>query len=160
MTCIKNGFCLFKSHRRKEDNSNIEWKDTIPFIPPVDGGKCIKVYDGDTVTIASTIPIKNSPMYRFSVRLNGIDTPEIKGKTKDEKDCAILARDSLSELILHKVIKLRNVKTEKYGRLLADIYIDEIHINEWMINNRYAVKYDGGTKKSPDSWMKYHHNQI
>ena len=34
----------------------IEWKDTIPFIPPVDKGLVIKVYDGDTITIAAKLP--------------------------------------------------------------------------------------------------------
>ena len=58
------------------------WKDTIPFIPPISGGVVIKVYDGDTITIASKLPYKKSPLYRFSVRLNGIDSPEIKGVSK------------------------------------------------------------------------------
>ena len=160
MSCVKKCFTLFRINKKKQNNEIPQWKDTIPFIPPVNSGICIKVYDGDTITIASKIPMKNSPMYRFSVRLNGIDTPEIKGKTKDEKECAILARDSLSELILNKKVMLKNVKTEKYGRILANIYIDEIHINDWMIHNRYAVKYDGGTKVSPKSWLKYHNNQI
>ena len=31
----------------------IEWQDTTPFVPPVDKGIVIKVYDGDTITIAS-----------------------------------------------------------------------------------------------------------
>lgn len=59
------------------------WADTIPFVHPVNSGICIKVYDGDTITIAAKLPYKGSPIYRFSVRLNGIDTPEIKGKTND-----------------------------------------------------------------------------
>ena len=24
-----------------------------------------------------------------------------------------------------------------------------------MLDNRYAVEYDGGTKKAPKSWLKY-----
>lgn len=132
------------------------WADTIPFVHPVNSGICIKVYDGDTITIAAKLPYKGSPIYRFSVRLNGIDTPEIKGKTNDEKQCAVLARDTLKELILGKRVELRNVQNEKYGRILAEVYCDEINLNEWMITQRFAVKYDGGTKMSPISWMAYH----
>ena len=58
------------------------WKDTMPFIPPISGGVVIKVYDGDTITIASKLPYKKSPLYRFSVRMNGIDAPELKGISK------------------------------------------------------------------------------
>ena len=135
---------------------DIEWKDTVPFVAPINQGRCIKVYDGDTITIAAKLPYKHSPIYRFSVRLNGIDTPEIKGKDDDEKKCAQLARDALKELIIGKVIQLRNVQTEKYGRILAEVYCDNINLNDWMVRERFAVKYDGGTKVSPDSWMKYH----
>ena len=135
---------------------DIEWKDTIPFVAPINQGRCIKVYDGDTITIAAKLPYKHSPIYRFSVRLNGIDTPEIKGKDDDEKKCAELARNALKELIIGKVIQLRNVQTEKYGRILAEVYCDNINLNDWMVRERFAVKYDGGTKVSPDSWMKYH----
>ena len=53
----------------------IEWKDCIPFVPPIAMGFVIKVYDGDTITIASKLPYPDSPLYRFSVRLNGIDCP-------------------------------------------------------------------------------------
>ena len=134
----------------------ISWGDTVPFVHPVNSGVCIKVYDGDTITIAAKLPFKNSPIYRFSVRLNGIDTPEIKGKTDDEKQCAILARDALKDLILGKRVELRNVQNEKYGRILAEVYCDDINLNEWMIAQRFAVKYDGGTKMSPISWMAYH----
>ena len=61
----------------------------------------------------------------------------------------------LSNLLLHKVVTLKNIGTEKYGRLLADVYLDDLYINDWLIRERYAVKYDGGTKKRPKSWLKY-----
>ncbi len=89
------------------------------------------------------------------VRLNGIDTPEIKGKTEDEKEAAKRARDALSTLILNRQVRLENIESEKYGRILADVYVDNIHLNSWMIQNRYAVKYDGGKKISPSSWLEY-----
>ena len=85
-----------------EDGTDIKWEDTVEFTFPIQGGRVIKVYDGDTITIASKLPFDNSPLYRLSVRLNGIDTPEIKGKTEDEKTAAKQARDALSNLILNK----------------------------------------------------------
>lgn len=134
----------------------LKWEDTIPFVFPISEGQVIKVYDGDTITIASKMPYPESPMYRFSVRLNGIDTPEIKGKNADEKEIAKKARDELSTLILNKKITLKNVQSEKYGRILADVYLEDVSINDWMIEKRFAVKYDGGTKQIPESWKSYH----
>ena len=147
-------FCCFLK-KNKATNKIINWDDTIPFVAPVSGGQVIKVYDGDTITIAAKLPYDNSPLYRFSVRLNGIDTPEIKGKTEDEIAVAKEARDELSKLILHKNIILKDIKTEKYGRILAEVYLDDLHINNWMLEQRFAVVYDGGTKKAPVSWLKF-----
>ena len=59
-----------------EDGCDIKWEDTIEFTFPIKGGRVIKVYDADTITIASKLPYDKSPLYRLSVRLNGIDTPE------------------------------------------------------------------------------------
>jgi len=132
---------------------SIHYNDTTPFIPPISCGKVVKVYDGDTITIATKYPgVENSPIYRFSVRLNGIDSAEIKGKTFAEKEQAILARDALSTLIMNKIVFLKNLSMEKYGRILADVYLDDLNINQWMLDNKHAVSYDGGTKCRPAEW--------
>ncbi|MFY7729913.1 MAG: thermonuclease family protein [Flavobacterium sp.] len=140
-----------------EDITDIKWEDTVEFTFPITRGLVIKVYDADTITIASKLPYPESPLYRLSVRLDGIDTPEIKGKgvSDEEKQSAILARDFVSKLTLNKMVRLENITTEKYGRILADVYIDDIHLNSMLIKQRYAVKYDGGTKIKPVSWSKY-----
>jgi micrococcal nuclease len=140
-----------------EDESDIKWEDTTEFTFPITGGRVIKVYDADTITIASKLPYDASPMYRLSVRLNGIDTPEIKGKgvSDEEKNAAKVARDFVYNLVFNKYVRLENVQSEKYGRILADVYIGDTHLNELLIKERYAVKYDGGTKKKPELWNKY-----
>lgn len=140
-----------------EEVSNIKWEDTQEFTFPINGGYVIKVYDADTITIASKLPYDKSPLYRLSVRLNGIDTPEIKGKniTDEEKEAAICAREFVYNLVFNKYVRLENIESEKYGRILADVYIDDIHLNELLLKERYAVKYDGGTKKTPKSWLQY-----
>jgi len=146
---------LFKNFM--SDGSDIKWEDTVEFTFPIKGGRVIKVYDADTITIASKLPYDDSPMYRLSVRLNGIDSPEIKGKgiLDEEKEAAKQARDFVSNLVLNKYIRLEHVKSEKYGRILADVYIGNIHLNEILLKERCAVKYDGGTKIKPSSWLNY-----
>jgi endonuclease YncB( thermonuclease family) len=136
-----------------EDEIKIE--DTVEFTFPIKSGRVIKCYDADTITIASKLPYDASPLYRLSVRLNGIDAPEIKGKSAEEKEVAKEARDFLSKLVLNKMIRLENVESEKYGRILADVYLGDVHLNEFLLKERYAVKYDGGTKLKPVSWLRY-----
>jgi len=135
----------------------IVWSDTLQFIPPVNTGQVIKVYDGDTITIAGHLPYDGSPLYRFSVRLNGIDCAEIKGKSEEEKVCAVRARDQLEQLIMNKTVILKNVKNEKYGRLLADVYVGDIHVNQYMLDKGLAIKYDGKTKQSVN-WLEIHNS--
>jgi micrococcal nuclease len=139
--------CCPKKKNEAAYLENINYKDTCPFIPPIIYGKVVKVYDGDTITIAAKLPYKDSPIYRFSVRFAGIDSPEIKGETATESLLAIKARDALHQLIFGKIIELRNTGKEKYGRILADVYLDDFHINKWLLDKKYAVKYDGGKKK-------------
>lgn len=153
----KNEEVIYNNHMSFDNNiiellQNVEYSDTLQFVPPIHFGKVIKVYDGDTITIAAVLPNTTEPIYRFSVRLNGIDTPEIKGKTPEEKALAIHVRDELYKKIYGKIVYLKNVDNEKYGRILADVYLDDENINDWLVSNEYAVRYDGGTKHRPLSW--------
>jgi micrococcal nuclease len=148
--------CFFINNTNNTLNN--EDNDAIQFIPPITSGLVIKVYDGDTITIVAKLPYKKSPLYKFSVRLNGINCPEIKGENDDEKQCAQLAKKELEDLILNKQIILKNLATEKYGRILADVYLDDLHLNKHMLDKRLAVCYDGGKKNKPESWLRYHHN--
>jgi len=159
--CLTNS-CIDNSKQDEEDSFSdlisepkYEWKNTVPFVPPITSGNVIKVYDGDTITIATTLPYPNSPLYRFPVRLNGIDAPEMHGKNDDEKEAAKNSQRALERLILHNDVVLKNIQTEKYGRILADVYLENNHVNQWLLDNHYAVKYDGGTKHTPKSWLKF-----
>jgi len=148
------GICYSRNNSVNQTNpmsQHIEWEHTVPFIPPIQEGFVIKVYDGDTITIATKLPYLESPLYRFQVRLNGIDSPEIKGKTDEEKEEAHKSKRALEALVLHKVVQLKNKKQEKYGRILADIYVknllnEDVYVNEWLIRQGFALPYDGGTK--------------
>lgn len=138
------------------------WKNTVEFVPLVTGGKVIKVYDCDTITIATKIPYRSDLpeskiFYRFHIRLNGIDTPEMKSSNEDEKSLAQLAQKTLSELIMNKNVTLKNTSIDKYGRILADVYDENnFHVNKWILDKRFAVIYDGGTKNPPKSWSEYY----
>ena len=110
--------------------------------------RVISVYDGDTfrVDIDSLPPIvgKNIP-----IRLNGVDTPEIRGKCKYEKDLAIKARDFVRiKLANAKEIKLNNLQRGKYFRVVANVIVDGVSLEQELLDNELAYKYTGGKKSS------------
>ena len=104
------------------------------------------IYDGDTFRAN----IKGYPAIvgeHMSIRINGIDTPELRGKCNKEKQLARLAKQfTVEHLRSAKSISLKNVKRGKYFRLIADVYIDGVSLGELLIKNKHAVKYIGKTK--------------
>jgi micrococcal nuclease len=109
-------------------------------------GKCVNVYDGDTVHVVFRIPNLNDQAYKWVIRLTGIDTPEMKSKNPVEKAAAVRARDYLRGEILDKIVVVECGEFDKYGRLLGNIYINDVCLNTRMIELGHAKVYDGGTK--------------
>lgn len=110
--------------------------------------KVNRVYDGDTINV----DIKDWPPIigkSMPVRINKIDTPEMVTKNKELKVLAVKARDYVKQKINDgKIIELRNIKRDKYFRLDADLYVDDVDIAQELLLQGLAKPYDGG-KKSP-----------
>jgi endonuclease YncB( thermonuclease family) len=106
--------------------------------------KVVKVYDGDTITIV----FKHKDEYnKWNCRIYGIDTPEIKSKNPEEKKAAVIARDFLKDLILEKIVTIKCLDFDKYGRLLVNVFYDDKNVMNTMIENNYGKEYFGGTKE-------------
>ena len=113
--------------------------------------KVISVYDGDTfrVNIDSLPPIVGK---NIAIRVNGVDTPEIRGKCQYEKDLALEARDFVrGKLANAKEIKLTNLQRGKYFRVVANVVIDGVSLEQELLDNELAYEYSGGKKLS---WCK------
>ena len=110
--------------------------------------KVISVYDGDTfrVNIDSLPPIvgKNIP-----IRVNGVDTPEIRGKCPYEKNLALKARDFVRDKLANaKEIKLTNLQRGKYFRVVANVLVDGFSLEQELLDKELAYEYSGGKKLS------------
>ena len=108
--------------------------------------KVISVYDGDTfrVNIASLPPIVGK---NIAIRVNGVDTPEIRGKCQYEKNLALEARDFVrGKLANAKEIKLTNLQRGKYFRVVANVVIDGVSLEQELLDNELAYEYSGGKK--------------
>jgi micrococcal nuclease len=105
-------------------------------------------YDGDTCYV--TAPTLPEPLQKMSVRILGIDTPEIRAECGEEKKLALKARELANKLFRNaNKIEFANLKWDKYGgRVLVDVYLDGKSYKDEIINSGLAKPYDGGTKES------------
>lgn len=105
----------------------------------------VSVYDRDTLTV------KAEPwpgiIVDTCVRVNGIDTPEIRGKCQEEKYLANQARNRVRELVGERV-ELRNIRLGKFaGRVVADVWRGETRIADVLIEEGLGHEYPGGTRE-------------
>lgn len=109
--------------------------------------KIERVIDGDTficeIDLGFNISLKQS------VRLFGINAPEIHTSNEDVKKYGLRAKVKLEEYLSKgSEIIIETQKpdsTEKYGRVLGEVYVvgEPLTGNEYMQVNNYAWSYDG-----------------
>jgi micrococcal nuclease len=145
--------CSTKRHSEEGVLGVLGSKYSEPERNSISGVVFVDNYDGDTFTvnIAGIPPVFGA---QISVRVRGIDAPEIRGKGLCEKERAIESRDLLrSKLLQANLIKLENVARDKYFRLLADVSFDGADLADALKERKLAVPYDGGTKTLYD-WCR------
>ena len=113
------------------------------------GCQVTRVVDGDSIDV--DLDLGFDIIYKCRVRLYGIDTPESRTRNKDEKVRGKLAAKFLKDAILNgkNVILQTQLKDSKgkFGRVLASVVVDGININQRMVTNHLAVRYEGQSKK-------------
>lgn len=113
------------------------------------------VYDGDSLKLI--FPFQGVK-YKWTCRMNGIDTPEIRSSDKNEKAFAYQVRDFVRAEILKKNINILCYCFDKYGRLLVDVYLDDgTCLNKLLVEQKFAFSYDGGKKQL---WSDYFKHEI
>jgi endonuclease YncB( thermonuclease family) len=105
-------------------------------------------YDGDTCYV--TVPALPKELQIMSIRILGIDTPEIRGECESEKQLAKKARELANSLFKSaKVIEFKDIDWDKYGgRILANVYLDGELYSDKLIAAGLAKPYFGETKES------------
>lgn len=106
------------------------------------------IYDGDTIRVS----IHAWPAVageRVPVRLYGIDTPEMNDKRPRVYKLARSAKQfSVTQLRGAKRIELRQIRRDKYFRLLAEVWVDGRNLSELLLKAGLAKPYFGGKKVS------------
>ena len=107
-----------------------------------------RVVDGDTIDVI--LDLGFDIMFKSRVRLYGIDTPESRTRDKDEKVRGKMAGSFLKDAVKNgtKVVIQTKLKDSrgKYGRVLGNVIVDGLNINETMVKNYLAVAYFGQSK--------------
>jgi len=121
----------------------------VPFQDKIIFARIEEIYDGDTVKIIvlfGEIPV------RFSLRILGIDTPEIKhgeGRLPEEHTAAVKVRDYMRSLFPKNIAKICIRDWDKYGgRVLGELFLETgENVAEILIQGGWARPYHGEKKK-------------
>ena len=118
-------------------------------------GKLERVVDGDTID--ALIDVGFDIWVKKRIRYKGLDAWESRTRNLDEKKKGLAAKARNKEL-LEKVsakpgyFRLKSHGVGKYGRVLGEIFIEDIDGNQYNVNERlieegHAYVYEGGKKK-------------
>ena len=92
------------------------------------------VTDGDT--------IKHG---KIRIRFHGIDAPETNQKCFNSNNqiyaCGKKSTDFLKSLIKNNTVSCEGKNTDRYGRLIAVCYANEINLNSRMVEEGWAIAY-------------------
>jgi micrococcal nuclease len=114
--------------------------------------KINKVLDGDTVDIDLDLGF-NIVLVNQRVRMAGVDTPESRTSNKEEKPRGLLSKKKLAEKLpvgSWQIIETQRSDNndDKFGRILGVFILEDgTKVNDWLINNNYAVPYKGDNKE-------------
>ena len=113
--------------------------------------KIIKVLDGDTVDIDLDLGFKII-LANQRVRMAGVDTPESRTTIAEEKVRGQLSKKKLAEKLpvgSWQIIETQKPDSndDKFGRILGVFILEDgTRVNDWLIQNNYAVPYKGENK--------------
>jgi len=106
--------------------------------------KIFQVYDADSCRF--TIDFHGVPT-SWKSRVRHINSAEIKTKCPVEKKLALEARDFARELMDEKIVAVLPHKTDLYGRVLVDIFLESgASLADVVLEQKLAWPYEGTRK--------------
>ena len=110
--------------------------------------KVVKVVDGDTIDVDIDLGF-DVVLSKQRIRLYGIDTPECRTRDENEKFYGKLSADFLKKYCRkgsYIILRTHLDKKGKFGRILGEIIVDDVNINQLMVKENMAVEYHGQSK--------------
>lgn len=118
------------------------------FLPGPIPARVLSVIDGDTIVVRARIWLGQG--VETQVRLDGVDTPELRGKCERERRLARKARDFIVSQTAEGRVVLRNIQYGKYaGRVVARVQtLDGEDFSQALLKAGLGKPYNGGRRGS------------
>ena len=106
----------------------------------------LRVVDGDTVDVR--LDLGFNVWHKCRVRMVGINAPESRTRDLEEKARGLAAKQFVKDTLAkhENSFILQSHGVGKYGRCLGEIILNKVNLNDLLITEGHAVKYDGGKR--------------
>ena len=101
----------------------------------------IKITDGDTLDVI--VDLGFSVFTKVKLRLDGINTPESRTRDLREKRLGLEAKRFTKEFLKSGECEVKTNKKGKFGRWLAEVFVDDKSLNKELIKANLAREYHG-----------------
>lgn len=100
----------------------------------------VRVVDGDTIKF--NLACKHKLFCRnMSVRVRGVDCPEMRSANKEDKERALAAKQFTQQFLTGRKIALKSCQKGKYFRMVCDVYADGKNLATALLEAGHAVPY-------------------
>lgn len=103
-------------------------------VPQAVTGRVVGVHDGDTITVLT------ASNHQIRVRLSGIDAPELRQAFGSR------SKQALSGKVFGQEVVLTVKNKDRYGRTVADVWLDKRWINLELVREGWAWMYRSYSK--------------
>lgn len=100
-----------------------------------------RVIDGDT--FVAVVDLGYDVMTRVRIRLAGVDTPELRGGSEEERARAVEARDFVAGAILGRSVRIQALKKDSFGRHVSLVWYGDgrRNLSDELLERGLARKY-------------------
>jgi endonuclease YncB( thermonuclease family) len=137
-------YYLLSGDAKEEATASVTSNENLFILTP---DQVVDVYDGDTfkIDLPSMHPLFGDDL---SIRLFGVDTPEMRGTTDEVKALAMQAQQVTEKALKGaSKIELGNPQRGKYFRVVSEVWIDGESLADMLKKKGLAKDYDGeGTR--------------
>jgi endonuclease YncB( thermonuclease family) len=94
----------------------------------------VNIIDGDTIRVDGV-----------TIRITELDTPEtFRSRCENELILGLAAKEHLRALLDSGTVSYEATGRDRYGRMLAHVYVGEVNIGQQMIRDGVALPYQPG----------------
>ena len=124
--------------------------------------KITKIVDGDTIKCDIDLGF-STILANQTIRLYGIDTPESRTRDKEEKFYGNVSKQFLNDYCpkgTYITLKTHLDKKGKFGRILGELIVNKVNLNQQMVEENLAVEYNGQSKENIEKEHLYNRTQL